>query len=292
MNNCRYCLDMHIPGRGERAIGEKDKFWKVGQVLRIAFLDGTPAQQNAVKKFAIEWEGFANIKFDFAAAPEASEIRISFNKGWGSWSYVGSDALFISPSHPTMNFGWVTGGTSSGDVLEDRAVILHEFGHALGLGHEHQSPIGGIKWNAEQVYKELGGAPNFWDKQTVDNNVLIPYHASQVIGTQLDPHSIMMYPIPASWTLDGFSTDFNSILSEIDKTFIATVYQKTTGTDEPLPYESAYDALRFVFQTKKELNRLPETQIVRMGMIFSLPVNINKTRIENLNIVAKHLQIV
>lgn len=280
---------MHLPTE-HRAIGEKDKFWKVGQVLRVAFLDGTLAQQNAVKRFAVEWEQFANIKLEFTTDAENSEIRVLFYENWGSWSYVGTDNLFIDKTNPTMNFGWVTGAAA--DLTEDRAVILHEFGHALGLGHEHQSPIGGIKWNAEAVYKELAGAPNFWDKQTVDRNVLIPYNSNQVIGTQLDPRSIMMYPIPASWTLDGFSAGFNSILSELDKSFIASVYQKTTGTDEPSIYNNTYDTLKFMFQTKKELNTLSERYIVRAGMLLSLPVNINKRKSENLDIVAKHLELI
>ncbi len=34
----------------------------------------------------------------------------------------------------------------------------------------------------------------------------------------------MMYVIPQSWTLDGFSSDLNSELSVQDKEFIRTVY--------------------------------------------------------------------
>ena len=35
----------------------------------------------------------------------------------------------------------------------------------------------------------------------------------------------MMYPIPKSWTLDGFSADLNTELSEQDVEFIRGAYQ-------------------------------------------------------------------
>jgi serralysin len=34
----------------------------------------------------------------------------------------------------------------------------------------------------------------------------------------------MIYPIPASWTLDGFSADLNDDLSEEDRQFIRQAY--------------------------------------------------------------------
>jgi serralysin len=50
------------------------------------------------------------------------------------------------------------------------------------------------------------------------------YSPSEVSGTDVDSKSIMMYPIPVAWTLDGFSAGFNSELSEKDKTFIRFAY--------------------------------------------------------------------
>jgi hypothetical protein len=32
-----------------------------------------------------------------------------------------------------------------------RRVVLHEFGHVLGLQHEHQNPNAGIKWKLKAV---------------------------------------------------------------------------------------------------------------------------------------------
>jgi serralysin len=50
------------------------------------------------------------------------------------------------------------------------------------------------------------------------------YPSNEIAGTTLDWHSIMMYPIPKSWTLDGSSAGMNSDLSDTDKTFIRKQY--------------------------------------------------------------------
>jgi hypothetical protein len=50
------------------------------------------------------------------------------------------------------------------------------------------------------------------------------YALSEVEGTPVDTSSIMMYPIPKTWTLDGFSVGFNEHLSEQDKKFIHALY--------------------------------------------------------------------
>jgi hypothetical protein len=45
----------------------------------------------------------------------------------------------------TMNLGFF-----------DKATVLHEFGHAIGLIHEHQSPFkGGFEWDKDEVSSKL-----------------------------------------------------------------------------------------------------------------------------------------
>jgi hypothetical protein len=228
----RVCFDKFLPrdllrlpsaraaealGLPSRAVIWLSKRWPTGSTLRVSFLEGTASQHAMVQEFAPTWSTYANLTLEFGFAPDA-DIRIAFQSTDGAWSYMGTDCADIPLDQPTMNLGW-----------QDEGVILHEFGHALGLIHEHQSPAGGIQWNKPVVYRELGLPPNNWPKSVVDHNMFETYDRDQTQFTALDPRSIMMYSFPARWTLDGFSAPENTVLSETDKTFIASVYPKAPG---------------------------------------------------------------
>jgi hypothetical protein len=195
-------------GRKRQAVFRAKK-WPNGSTLRVKFLEGTPAQHDVVKHFAPQWGKHANLKIAFVEEANA-EIRITFRDD-GAWSYVGTDSLDIPLHAATMNFGWL-----------DEGVVLHEFGHAIGLIHEHQNPKGGIKWDKDQVYEDLAGPPNHWDKATVDLNIFGTYDLGDVDATDVDELSIMLYAIPDSWTLDDFKSEPNETLSETDKDFIGS----------------------------------------------------------------------
>ncbi len=94
-----------------------------------------------------EWSYYANITFK--RVDSEGQIRITFDENLGSWSYVGKDALRVDSAAATLNLGWVTKTSSLGAY--EKGTILHEFGHALGLGHELQSPArkGALKLDEE-----------------------------------------------------------------------------------------------------------------------------------------------
>lgn len=210
---------MQKPGSGAVDVRKK---WKPGRTLRIAFMDGDPAVQAKVQAIALEWTEFANIKLEFGDDPDA-EIRISFKMA-GSWSYIGTDALLIPKNMPTMNYGWLT--PSSTDE-EYHRVVLHEFGHALGMIHEHQNPdaVNHIKWDIDALKDYYAGPPNNWTEAQIRTNLIATYEEEHTNHTDFDVDSIMRYPVPAEHTLDGNGIPWQAhALSDTDKRFIAAIY--------------------------------------------------------------------
>ncbi len=207
----------------ERGALIKASQWKKGQQIKIAFLDGVSSVQERVRRAALAWTvpGLANLRLVFQPDVNSADIRISFLQK-GSWSTIGTSCRNVTDkTRPTMNFGWLTEQSTDEQV---NRVVLHEFGHALGLTHEHMSPAGGILWNREQVIKDLSGPPNNWTLAQIENNMFRQFEVAETNFTALDPKSIMMYPIPAKWTTNGFSVGTNTTLSDTDKKFIRKQY--------------------------------------------------------------------
>lgn len=204
----------------DRGTGVKGKFWPAGQVLRVRFMNGSTTLQNKVLNYAKTWSNHANVSF-VKVATGTAEIRVLFGN-LGHNSYVGTDNLSIPANLQTMNLQF-TDNTSETEV---RRVSLHEFGHALGLMHEHQNPFANISWDKPKVYAYYA-ATQGWSQQMVDAQVLNKLAYAPTQHTSLDPQSIMSYSIPASLTTNGFSIPWNAELSLLDKEFISKMYSST-----------------------------------------------------------------
>jgi serralysin len=223
----KVCIDKIVEKKGDpyeqpatRMAVVRAKLWKPGTKLSVKFLDGDPVIENKVQQMARDWENYANISFNFIKDGDAN-IRVAFESD-GSWSYIGTDALGIPQNEPTMNYGWLE--TNTPDEEYSR-VVKHEFGHALGCIHEHQNPSADIPWDREAVYAYFTGPPNNWTRAQVDHNLFERYSRNITNFTNLDPQSIMLYPIPAQFTTNHQAIGGrNNDLSKVDKVFIKEQY--------------------------------------------------------------------
>ena len=144
-------------------------FWETGQTLRIRFLDGPSYNPIKTKiiEYAKEWTKHCRVKFDFVEGGP-SDIRISLNRDQSVWSMIGKDALLAHSDSATMNIVWVPD-----EFL--RAIVLHTFGHALGLVHEHGNPDFGIPWDKEATYDHFISANHEWNESKVDRCIFNKY---------------------------------------------------------------------------------------------------------------------
>jgi len=150
-----------------------------GRTLRVKILNGTPKIKAKIRQYASVWTQYANIHFDFVDDADA-EIRVNVDNSGQSWSRVGTGCLAVSPDQPTMNFGWLTDSTPDDEFSR---VIVHEFGHAVGCIHEHQSPAAGIPWNrtaVEEYYmRTQGSCPSAFPVPCWPWTVSNPYQAGR-----------------------------------------------------------------------------------------------------------------
>ena len=116
---------------------------------------------------------------------------MAFDSSDGAWSYVGTDNRGIPLDQPTMNLGFMDGGTAG-----------HEFGHAIGMAHEHQNPAGGIEWNEDVVIRDLSGPPNNWTEAMIRHNVLNKYRVDQVNSILSEVPSGSKYLMSASVSVE------------------------------------------------------------------------------------------
>jgi hypothetical protein len=213
----KLCLERPIPGF-ELAVANKNYWPADRKILRVRLMGGAARMRSLVQKYAEAWHPYISLRFEFVDDPQA-EIRVAFNPNGRSWSALGTDALNkIWFPQETMNFGWLDDGT---DEEEYSRVVTHEFGHALGCIHEHQSPAADIPWDKAAVYRYYAESQG-WSQADVDQNIFRHWDGS--LHSTFDKESIMLYAVPKELTVGGYEVGWNRRLSATDKSFIATVY--------------------------------------------------------------------
>ena len=218
-NNPRLLTKMSDFRNLSEMAAETAKLWKPNEALKVFFFGSDMARDEKVLHYASIWSEHCSVKFKRTDNIDEAKIRVGYDAP-GSWSYIGTDALGVDKREATINFGWLS---ESLPEPEYKQVVLHEFGHALGLIHEHQSPGIIMDWNKVLVYNYFAFNYN-WTKPDVDTNVFREYDKTTIRYSEVDKDSIMGYYIPPEFTNDKQSFPLNYDLSATDKKYIGELY--------------------------------------------------------------------
>lgn len=219
-----------------RLVGSPDLTWR-REIITVAFSGASEPVYELIERAASEWTsrgGGTRFSFRDAAGRfrtwsasdtyPAAAIRIGFSEAeddGGYWSVIGTMAETIPAGEQTMNFGGFAyqlephyGRATSPEWLQsyDHSTILHEFGHALGLSHEHFHGDCQRDLRLEEAVRYLMGPPNNWDEDKARFNIDADYYFRVSSGAsgddrtqpvrrfdisaRIDRASIMLYSFP------------------------------------------------------------------------------------------------
>ncbi|MGB9435054.1 MAG: hypothetical protein WBQ89_22605 [Candidatus Acidiferrum sp.] len=294
--------------------------WPNGTNIIVAFKGGSPELRGQIAEAVKPWTEAGNIKFDFGYDQRTgkyrewstfdtkykADVRISFDSQPepGYWSAVGQDSIKPSlraPSIASMNFeGFDDDPPAAGEL---RATVLHEFGHAIGFEHEHQSPNSPCdqeyRWSDDPgyvrtqdihrefipdsqgrkpgIYTVLEGPPNNWDKEKIDFNLKQFANSSDWNLTSFDPTSIMkyvfqawMYRDLAASTSTGCYGPPNLNLSAEDRKAADSAYPRDAAQAKKLLSQQISVSQQFL--ARKALS--PELR----GELDSITINLRKAK--------------
>ncbi|WP_200959418.1 M12 family metallopeptidase [Hydrogenophaga sp. Root209] len=151
--------------------------WKVGITLKVCFHSGGgEAAKRRIEQIASQWSKYGSIYFDFGKAPgfnfcdynDGAQIRISFRQK-GYFSLIGNQALLSDRKNAvTMGLQDLDTGRYPIEGEKFKSIVIHEFGHAIGLAHEHQHPAVDCypQFNIEAIMREYD-----WKEDKVITNL-------------------------------------------------------------------------------------------------------------------------
>lgn len=173
----------------------RNSTWTPGQTIKVGFLDGTQQQQDATKAIVMKYLApIVGLNFEWVPSSQArsADIRVTYNYSGGGLSCVGRGSK-------TCDIG---GGSSlklAPNVANSTYIVLHEFGHAMGLSHEHQTTCNNpldVTGLGQWYQRNTEVDPNMcspWDKDSVMN-----YFFTSKNGIKVSPMQVYS-PVDIEW---------------------------------------------------------------------------------------------
>lgn len=210
--------------------------------INVCFLDGSLDLRRYVAEVAIEWRTLTGAPLDFGdpasprtCDPEATDqhIRVSFAAHGEVWSALGRQSMMMPKSFPLWGASMNLGFDLSFPKSKRRRAVLHEFGHALGLEHEHQSPKGACmgEYDTDKLFEFLRDNKG-WDRARMELQLGL-LDKKGIIATEFDKDSIMIYGFPARFYRDRershcFAEEHEG-LSPADVRLVSSLYPAEAG---------------------------------------------------------------
>lgn len=184
--------------------------------ISVGFLDGSTTLHNEVLKLANAWSAEnapanqgAYVKFVKAKSghEKMALVRVKFTKDLNN-SRLGRYARVVAMgAGQSMNLG--VGADGSLKEHGDPAVVMHEFGHVLGMNHELKHPGIKINWNKPVVYSHYwkSGKPTWSGCLTSQGKPVSEKFCQHVVDEQ-----IMSKLTPSKWLIQTSKADLDSIM--------------------------------------------------------------------------------
>lgn len=176
----------------------RNSTWTPGQTVKIGFLDGSDQQQETTKGMVMKYLApIVGLNFEWvpSSAARTADIRVSYNYSGGGLSCVGKGSKSCD-----------LGGGASLKIAPNSGtyVTLHEFGHAMGLSHEHQT-------TCDNPLDVTGLGQWFQRNTLIDPNLCSPW----------DKDSIMNYNFTSK---NGIKVTPMQVYSKVDIEWLSKIY--------------------------------------------------------------------
>jgi hypothetical protein len=291
-------------GATPMALQRRTRRWAAGSTVTVAVRGGDARLHRQLADVAAQWTLHGNIGLDFGDAGgrgarawspndtrTTAQIRIGFEEP-GYFSCIGDESInpaCAAPGQASMNLE----GFDRELPANWRGIVLHLFGHALGLEHERGTLDGEcdaeLRWDDDAgytptadgrgrlardrqgrwpgIYTVLAGPPYRWSRARVDQVLRRRPESRSSEGRRVDPSSVMRDD-PGEWMFrqgrtSRCFTPRADRLSPQDQATIAAMYPRIAADveDSVRQHQAALTSIRDADRLAPPIRRFVEARL-------------------------------